>query len=310
MSIGSALGAFTGGLSRGVSASGRGIFSGGERPLLEMDRSATPPLANQGMAPPSAASQPSGDFGSLSAKYESGGKSSSVSYDRTGGWSYGKYQFVGGGRTADGSSMQTFLSTLKDRDPEAYSKLESAGGFSGARTGSSSFRSAWREVSSRPGFQQAEADNARSTLFAPAAAQVAKRTGLDVSQRSPALQEVLFSTAIQHGPGGAPALWDKALTGADPSKLSDADIINRLYDERSKVGSYFKSSTKEVQDSVRNRFTQERADALSLLGQAGPTQQAQQQQQRGLPQMPVRDAGSSQPRWGLLQQIFSATGRA
>ncbi|MFG1462123.1 hypothetical protein V5F77_04415 [Xanthobacter sp. DSM 24535] len=253
---------------------------------------------------------PGGGFGSLSAKYESGGKSTSVSYDDTGGWSYGKYQFVGGGKTADGSSMRNFLSTLKGSDPEAYSKLEGAGGFAAARSGSRSFRSAWKEVADRPGFQQAEAENARSTLFAPAARRVAERTGLDVSQRSPALQEVLFSTAIQHGPGGSANLWRNALSGTDPSALSDADIINRLYDERSKTNIYFKSSNQNIKASVASRFGRERNDALALLGQQPVTAPAQAQaaQPRGLPPM-TQETGSLEPqRWGLLQQLMNAKG--
>lgn len=307
--IGASLGNFASGMQAGMQLrkaftgdagmlAGIGRSIGSQQPINQISGNRSASLA------PTAAVEPtSSSFGSLSAKYESAGKSSTIAYDSTGGWSYGKYQFVGGGKTADGSSMQSFLATLEKTDPEAFAKLSSAGGFGGARSGSQAFKSAWKEMSSRPGFQEAEAQNARTTLFTPAANAVKARTGLDVSQRSPAVQEVLFSTAIQHGPSGSGSLWKNALAGLDPSTLSDEELIGRLYDERSKVGRYFKSSTPKIQEAVADRFLAERQDALKLLG-ASP-EQPRQPLPRGIPAYAGEPEQPQQ--WGLLSQFMNAS---
>lgn len=304
--IGAAIGGFVGGLQSGMQMR-RAITGASAAPINQGGRSiGAMPDAGLSRGSGDSGAPPTGGFGSLSAKYESGGKSSTIAYDKTGGWSYGRYQFVGGGKTADGSSMRTFLDTLKTTDPEAYSKLEAAGGFGGARSGSSSFKSAWKEVSSRPGFQEAEAQNARNTLFTPAVETVKRSTGLDVSQRSPALQEVLFSTAIQHGAGGSASLWRNALKGADVGSLTDQEIITRLYDERSNVGRYFKSSDPKIQQAVADRFKRERQDALALL--TGPSStQASPPRPTGIPAI-SDDTSQAPQQWGLLQQLLNSGG--
>lgn len=50
---------------------------------------------------------------------------------------------------------------------------------------------------------------------------------------------MLYSTATQHGEGGAADVFHSAL-GFDASDLSDEDIINKIYQERSNVGKYFR----------------------------------------------------------------------
>jgi hypothetical protein len=91
-----------------------------------------------------------------------------------------------------------------------------------------------------------------------------KTIGLDVDARSVALQNVVWSVAVQHGMNTP--LIKKALTGKTPSSLADDSIINAIYDERSNVNVYFASSTEGVKKAVKNRFVQERKDALAMLG--------------------------------------------
>lgn len=260
-----------------------------------------PAVSNASPSPPTTGGSAPSQMGSLSAKYESEGSSGAISHDRTGGWSYGRFQFVGGGTTADGSSMRGFLSTLSQRDPEAFATLEKAGGMSAATSGSDAFKGAWKQVSSRPGFQEAENETAAKTLYGPAEASVSKATGIAFGDRSPALREVLFSTAMQHGPAGSQALWRNALGGADAGKMTDAEIINRLYDERSKVGSYFRSSTPEVQQAVASRFQRERADALGMLGTS-----KEPKQMPAYTSKPDDNNSSEAPGWGVLRKLTGA----
>lgn len=207
----------------------------------------------------------------LSEKFEVGdkGNSGTISYDGTGGWSYGRKQFAAGGSVANGSAVRTFISTLKEDAPDLASKLEAAGGASAAKAGSAEFKSAWKEAAKDPRFAAAEDKAATKELVQPALDNIKKRVGLDLSKRSNAVQEVLYSTAIQHGGAGAARLWQNALHGKDPEKLSDKELINLLYAERGKVDIYFRSSTAAIKRAVANRFVQERKDALALLASEG-----------------------------------------
>jgi hypothetical protein len=99
------------------------------------------------------------------------------------------------------------------------------------------------------------------------------RVTINISSRSRALQEVVNSTAIQHGPAGARRIVSRAIAEAGGSSASDADIINRIYDIRSNVTQEFRSSTPREQEAVRNRFVQERAAALRMLQESPRTAQ-------------------------------------
>jgi hypothetical protein len=65
------------------------------------------------------------------------------------------------------------------------------------------------------------------------AAKVLKDTGLNVEIRSVALQNVLWSVATQHGPNST--VITNALAGRDVSRMTDAQIIQAIYAEKSAV---------------------------------------------------------------------------
>jgi hypothetical protein len=206
----------------------------------------------------------------LSAKFESGKQGAeAIAYDRTGGWSYGTYQFASGGTVADGSSLSGFVAALKTEAPDLAKRLEDAGGAAAAREGKREFKDAWREVAKDPRFATLELAVVEKSLFAPTYNRVRETTGLEIEGRSEALKSVLFSTAMQHGAAGSGALWRDAFQGVDINKLSDGQIINQLYDERANVDRWFQSSTEEVKSSVAKRFREERRTALAMLSGGG-----------------------------------------
>lgn len=157
--------------------------------------------------------------------------------------------------------MKSYLSYLQKNYPDQYRVL------SGKSPGSSAFNSAWKSLAgSNPGaFEQSQENFIKGSHYEPARSSVLKLTGVDFSKRSSALQNVLFSVSTQHGPGGAAKLIKRAgiTTG-----MSDTEIINRIYDERSADGGsrYFGKSSPSVRSSVVNRFKSERKDALNMLG--------------------------------------------
>jgi hypothetical protein len=90
------------------------------------------------------------------------------------------------------------------------------------------------------------------------------------------VQNVVWSTAIQHGQGGARNIFQRALAaiGFPPNEVSlteptDAAIVRAVYSERraNNGSKYFRSSTGAVRTSVVNRFHNEEADALRSLEQ-------------------------------------------
>ena len=94
---------------------------------------------------------------------------------------------------------------------------------------------------------------------------VANIKGFNLEKRHPVIKDVLFSLAIQHGQRGSLILIKNAL-GDNVQNLDDASLINRLYDERSRVDKYLAQLSKEMRDNIKNkRYPNERKDALDRL---------------------------------------------
>ena len=203
-------------------------------------------------------------LGSASAKYESNGDPGAIGHDSTGGYSYGEYQIA----TKTGT-MNNYLTSLQTSDPSAYAKLQAAGGADGAAAGSPEFQSAWKDLAANdPNFEASQHDFIQSTHYDVAASNIQNSTGLDISTRSKAVQDAVWSTAVQNGPNSS--VFTNALAGKDVKNMTDAQIVNALYDERGATTStgslkYFSSSSASVQNSVKNRFANERQDVLAEI---------------------------------------------
>lgn len=157
--------------------------------------------------------------------------------------------------------MSSFLTWLSKNNSTIYNQLK------GKSIGSSSFDSAWKSIAATNGgaFQQAQHDFIKASHFTPAANKVKSNIGLDVTRRSVALQNVVWSMSTQHGSGGAYNIFKAA---GIKSHMTDYEIITKLYAERSKVNKYFSRSSQSVKNGVYNRFQNELKDALAMLGTA------------------------------------------
>jgi len=203
----------------------------------------------------------SNEVGSISARYESNGSSTSIGNDATGGASYGKFQIA----TKTGT-MSKFMDYLKTNNPKAYAALAPSVGSAGdGKHGA--FGQAWEKAAKSGILGDSEHGFIKSTHFDPAAQGILKDTGLDVSKRSKAVQDALWSTAVQNGPGGAKHIFDSVLKGKDASKMSDADLIQAVNKERGADNGekYFGHSSAAVRASVLNRFKNENKDELAEL---------------------------------------------
>jgi len=219
-----------------------------------------------------AAVHPEGGLGRLAAKFESGSEGiAAIGYDRKGGTSYGKYQIA-----SKVGTMDAFISYLQDKAPDLAGRLVAAGpANTGGKNGKMPVE--WRAIAAeQPGrFEQLQEDFIRLSHLEPAMRGVANATGLAFEKMPTALQEVLFSTAVQHGPSGATRIISQAVErvgaqklqiGEDkksaPAKKAEEQLITQIYNLRA---GQFGSSTDQVQAAVRNRLRQEMREAIQML---------------------------------------------
>lgn len=207
------------------------------------------------------------ELGSLSAKYETGdrgpGTVSSGAGD-AGGVSYGSYQMT----SASGGTVGRFVS-----QPDFPWRSH----FLDLTPGSEEFSRQWREIArTQPiEFQASQHAYIQRTHYDPLVAKIRRGSGLDIDKRSFALRNVIWSTAVQHGPGTA--IVHRALKNlldggemnvADPE--FDRNLIRAIYAERGRKNAqgnlaYFPRNSRAVQQGVARRFTDEEKDALKLV---------------------------------------------
>lgn len=208
-----------------------------------------------------------GEIGTLSARFESGGDGiAAIGYDGTGGTSYGKYQIasrVGG--------MTDFLKFLDREAPDMAGRLRKAGpADTGGRKGK--MPEVWRDIAREEPerFERLQENFIRESHYQPALAAIVKRTRLMEDKISPVMREVIWSTAVQHGPAGAARLFDRAdnMSGEETGPAYERKLINNVYALRS---GQFGSSSREVQASVARRFVQEKMLALNMLDAGNAT---------------------------------------
>lgn len=231
---------------------GRSLFRRRRRPeTIEPEVEQTIPSPIQ---PESSA----GPLGGLSRRYESRGSSSAIGYDSTGGTSYGKYQIA-----SKTGTMDNFLEFVKDRAPEVYERLSAAGPSNTGRAGGR-FAEVWKELVEQGKMGDLEHQFIRSTHYD--VSRKGLKSGLgEMVDRSKALQEVLWSTSVQHGGSGGASIFNRVYKDG----MSEEDLIRGVYDYRR---TQFSSSTPRIRQSVMRRFDDESSRALSLL-EATPSQQ-------------------------------------
>ncbi|MCE5333033.1 MAG: hypothetical protein LLG06_00430 [Desulfobacteraceae bacterium] len=199
-------------------------------------------------------------IGALSEHFESGDKGPDViGYDSSGGTSYGTYQI-----SSRAGTMREFIEYLADKAPDMASKLKAAGPFNtGGRSGK--MPAVWKKLSTEDPerFSKLQYDFIEKTHYLPALQDVSERTGLDVSRAPKALQEVLWSTAVQHGPRGAAKIFSRAVEKSQTKTgVQLAQLIGSVYDMRA---GQFGSSSPETRSAVKNRFKEEGRLALAML---------------------------------------------
>ena len=185
-------------------------------------------------------------LGSISAKFESGGKGvETISSGRgdPGGKSYGEFQLAS--RTG---TLKRYLNQSKFRED-----------FKGLRPGTSAFDNKYREIveTNAAAFSDDQKDFIKRTHFDPLKKQATK---LGIPNH-PAIDEALFSMGVQHGK--AKVIVKKAARRLNENS-SVEDVLQTLYEERIKYTNGLRSLSSKVKRSLRNRYNRELVDALTL----------------------------------------------
>ena len=201
-------------------------------------------------------------LGALSAKYETGGRGCgtvSTGAGDYGGVSYGSYQMASKMGVPTKFVTQPGFPWLKD--------------FANLVAGTAPFTAVWKRIAAEQpnDFQKAQHGYIKKTHYDLLVAKILSDNGLDVNTRSRALQDVVWSTAVQHGPG-TPIVGRacNSLTCKAADANYDEQLIRAIYAERGRRKAdgnlaYFSKSSASVQQGVANRFKSELQDALKML---------------------------------------------
>jgi len=210
--------------------------------------------------------QPPATFvlGKLSEKFETGGRGAgtvSGGQGDPGGVSYGSYQMTS---KPGGGTVKRFV-TAPD--------FPFAAKFAGLTPGGAQFSAAWKQLaaSNPTEFQNAQHDYIKRTHFDPLVAKILREDSFNVLTRSHAVQDAIWSTSVQHGPGsGIPhtALANVRVGPEDPD--FDRQFLTAIYNERGRTRpggglAHFTRASPAVQQGVANRFKRELQDALAML---------------------------------------------
>jgi hypothetical protein len=202
------------------------------------------------------------ELGKLSAKYETGGRGPgtvSTGAGDPGGVSYGSYQMASKMGVPAKFVSQAGFPWLQD--------------FRNLVAGTAEFTACWKRIAAAQtdAFQAAQHAYIKKTHYDLLAAKILSEDKLDVNSRSHAVQDVVWSTAVQHG--GATPIVHRACANvkcAPTDPRYDEELIRAIYAERGRKKpdgnlAYFSKSSPNVQAGVSNRFKNELRDALAML---------------------------------------------
>jgi hypothetical protein len=227
-------------------------------------------------------------LGSISAKYESGGKGvHTVSSGRgdPGGVSYGAHQLA-----TNTGTMARYLASAEAKD---Y-----AGQFAGLQPGTEPFNQKYKQVaaSDPQGFAASQKAFITRTHFDP----VSKAAGdKGWATADPRIQEALYSMGVQHG--GAKKIVEQA---GSPQGKTVEEQVQMLYDARKKYVAGV-SMPEATRQSLYNRYASEQRDVLAMSTPAGGPAGAPTQAAGSNFAVPGQGMGGATPNFGEPQKTGS-----
>ena len=203
---------------------------------------------------------PADTLGIISCKHETGNRTygpdrinskENAKKDKKGGRSYGLPQY-----SEKTGTLKAYLKASK------YGYL-----FKGLAPNTDAFDKQWRAVAwAHPQeFAQDQMKFIGKTHYQPFLRRL-KNTGIDLTHRGRAVQEMVWSIAVQYGGKWGTKLMKEAVFGTDVTKMTDRQLIEKVYDYKGKpetIRKYFTSP--QVRSGVKKRVQKEKKDVLNLL---------------------------------------------
>ncbi|MGL4419589.1 MAG: hypothetical protein ACRCZF_02895 [Gemmataceae bacterium] len=199
---------------------------------------------------------PTLDLGSLSEKYESGGRGPgtvSSGVGDPGGVSYGSYQLASKVGRAD-----------------AFVKKYYPTEFAGLSAGTPAFTEKWKQLAlaDPAGLHAKEHEYIHESHFAPQLAKLKKDLGWDAAAANRVLQDSIWSTAVHHGPNTDVIV--KAVQATPTATSDEAALLKAIYAERGRTNSdgtlaWFPRVSDDWIPALTKRFRGELADALAAF---------------------------------------------
>ena len=183
-----------------------------------------------------------------------GGKISTGAGDY-GGVSYGLTQLS----TTVGSAQEFIDNYLKSNYPEFYEFFKDAG-----EPGTDSFNKAWTNAyNHNPGkFEDIQMEYKEKKYVNPAQKKIKEALEIDMFETRARI-ELLHSTSVQYGAEGMKDLLIDAGINKD---MSEEEFMSTICDfKRDNTHIYFKSSSKEVQNVLKDRYAREKEELLKIV---------------------------------------------
>lgn len=210
------------------------------------------------------------ELGKTSEKYESGGKGPGVINDYKGaasgdygGASYGCYQLA--------SYLPPLMPNGKARPSAMNSPLSKyiresrfKGILMGIKPATPEFDAAWKKVAAEheKEFREDQHDYIKRMYYDVMMSNL-KRAGIDLANYGAAVQDLVWSTAVQLGPGKT-EVFVTPLKGK--SNLTEAEIVTLVSDyKKEKVPVLFTSSSPSIQQGVVSRYIGEKNTLLTMV---------------------------------------------
>lgn len=177
--------------------------------------------------------------------------------------------------------------------------------FSGLAPGSQEFTARWRELAKDEAFGHDQYNYIKRTHYDVQVASL-KADGVDLTDRGPAVQDALWSTAVQTR-GLTVPIFEKGLKEKfgdqyELAKLSDKDIVEAVQDYKySHTETLFRKSPK-AWESLKERALQEKADLIQFAETGIPVDTVQRAQDEA--QVRSKQQANHRPHAGhdILQQ--------
>jgi hypothetical protein len=202
------------------------------------------------------------EFGWLSAKYESDGDAGTISsgWGDPGGKSYGIYQL-----SSNAGSLEEYVDWLQENEYWFGAELAKH------ELTSAEFDAAWRWLAYSDNghdFKESQDRYAMSIYYNPAVRYL-RGAGFNIENHHDIMKEVVFSRAIQYGPGQIVDMFTDAvhylgwpdLSYVDAERF-DYDMVMNIY---LKVCSSWEWNHSASRDSLNYRFMHECRDVLDVL---------------------------------------------